>query len=279
MSAFFFMQSAANTQRVLRFLYRNVIRRAQALQRELQRATVLAHQEVDEVTNIVARYFGEITTIKLLTSNAQRGNDTLSVLKSGSRIISERRDISENDVRNAGFALIKHLGQRADALSKLVYDPYSEATTEGIKVTVRSSFNGFERNSRYLFKYDISISNGSAQEVTLLSRIWHIFDTDGRETTVEGPGVIGEFPTLKPNETFSYSSGTPLITPVGTQFGEYRFKRGNSVIDVKIAPFALILPSRDKTKGETGVGSGDATAHTETNSYGSKSDTEEKTGS
>ena len=36
-----------------------------------------------------------------------------------------------------------------------------------------------------------------------------------------GPGVVGEQPVLAPGQSFEYSSGCPLRTPVGSMEGHY----------------------------------------------------------
>jgi len=39
---------------------------------------------------------------------------------------------------------------------------------------------------------------------------------------VRGLGVVGEQPLLKPGESFEYTSGTAITTPVGTMYGSYQ---------------------------------------------------------
>ena len=57
---------------------------------------------------------------------------------------------------------------------------------------------------------------------------------------MRGPGVVGEQPTLKPGESFKYSSWCPLKTPMGLMYGTYEMQRENgSRFDIEIAPFAL----------------------------------------
>lgn len=58
----------------------------------------------------------------------------------------------------------------------------------------------------YAFAYFISIHNRSEETVTIKGRKWVIRNDAGEMTVVEGDGVVGEFPRLKPKEHFSYNS-------------------------------------------------------------------------
>jgi len=58
----------------------------------------------------------------------------------------------------------------------------------------------------HAFAYFITITNNSPETVTIKGRKWVFHgEGDGIEA-VEGDGVVGEFPTLKPGEHFSYNS-------------------------------------------------------------------------
>src|SRR3954452_12878035 len=56
------------------------------------------------------------------------------------------------------------------------------------------------------FVYFITISNESSVPVTIKGRKWVVTDAEGRCVVVEGDGVVGEFPYLKPHHQFSYNS-------------------------------------------------------------------------
>lgn len=75
--------------------------------------------------------------------------------------------------------------------------------------------------SRYVFAYTIIITNAGSAPVTLLSRHWLITDSNGKTQEVQGEGVIGEQPHLKPGESFRYTSGAMIETPVGVMQGKY----------------------------------------------------------
>lgn len=74
---------------------------------------------------------------------------------------------------------------------------------------------------RFVFSYQITITNRNPTAVQLLSRRWLI--TDGNEHTQEvvGEGVVGEQPVIQPGESYSYTSGTVLPTEVGSMRGHY----------------------------------------------------------
>ena len=56
------------------------------------------------------------------------------------------------------------------------------------------------------FIYFISIYNDSDRVIQILGRKWVVSESDGECVVVEGNGVIGETPTLKPGENFTYNS-------------------------------------------------------------------------
>jgi ApaG protein len=58
----------------------------------------------------------------------------------------------------------------------------------------------------YPFVYFITIDNQSSETVTIRGRKWVITDQLGQKIVVEGDGVVGEFPRLRPGEHFSYNS-------------------------------------------------------------------------
>jgi len=96
---------------------------------------------------------------------------------------------------------------------------------------------------RYVFAYTITIENRGDLPARLLSRHWVITDANGKVQEVTGDGVVGEQPHLNPGETFRYSSGAVLETPVGAMQGSYRMEAGNGTnFDAPIPPFTLAVP-------------------------------------
>ena len=75
---------------------------------------------------------------------------------------------------------------------------------------------------RFVFAYTITLVNRGSVTAQLISRHWFITDADNRTEEVEGEGVVGEQPVLKPGEGFRYTSGAVIETPVGTMHGTYQ---------------------------------------------------------
>lgn len=96
---------------------------------------------------------------------------------------------------------------------------------------------------RYVFVYTITITNAGAVPARLLSRHWLITDANGKIQEVRGDGVIGEQPYLKPGETFRYTSGAMIETPVGTMQGEYTMRSDDGDdFNAHIPRFTLSIP-------------------------------------
>ena len=96
---------------------------------------------------------------------------------------------------------------------------------------------------RYVFAYTITLVNRGSVAAKLLSRRWIITDADNRTEEVEGEGVVGEQPTLKPGEGFRYTSGAVIETPVGTMHGSYKMlAEDGETFDTDIPQFVLSAP-------------------------------------
>ncbi|MDA1073755.1 MAG: Co2+/Mg2+ efflux protein ApaG [Proteobacteria bacterium] len=100
------------------------------------------------------------------------------------------------------------------------------------------------RANRYVFAYTITISNSGHEVGQLLNRHWRITDGSGEVQEVQGPGVIGKQPRIKPGEMFRYTSAAVLKTPVGAMQGTYEFQReGGELFEVPIPVFSLSVPN------------------------------------
>ena len=73
----------------------------------------------------------------------------------------------------------------------------------------------------YAFSYQITIENQSNKTVQLLARHWKIFDSLNNTEIVDGSGVIGKKPILKPSQKHSYKSNCFLSSPIGAMKGYY----------------------------------------------------------
>ena len=98
-------------------------------------------------------------------------------------------------------------------------------------------------NGRFVFAYTISIRNAGSGPAQLVSRHWIITDANNEVQEVRGVGVIGEQPLLQPGESFEYTSGCVLATPVGTMHGTYQMIAADEHrFEAVIPPFMLAMP-------------------------------------
>lgn len=122
--------------------------------------------------------------------------------------------------------------------------------TRGIKISVLTAFEGtYFKNQKlqYAFSYEITIENHSKDSVQLTSRHWDIFDSLNDLETVDGEGVIGKKPVLKPGESHTYSSGCLLSSPFGAMRGWFNMVNFTTTKNFRVivptfrlsAPFAL----------------------------------------
>ncbi|NDP42542.1 MAG: Co2+/Mg2+ efflux protein ApaG [Aromatoleum sp.] len=97
--------------------------------------------------------------------------------------------------------------------------------------------------NQYVFAYTITIANTGTVPAQLVSRHWIITDSDRHVQEVRGLGVVGQQPLLKPGESFEYTSGASIPTPVGTMRGTYQMvAEDGQAFDAEIAPFTLSVP-------------------------------------
>ncbi len=97
--------------------------------------------------------------------------------------------------------------------------------------------------SRYAFAYHVHISNRGEIPAQLLRRHWVITDGNQRTEEIQGDGVVGEQPLIQPGQTYQYSSGAILRTPVGSMYGTYKMIASDgTAFNASIRPFTLALP-------------------------------------
>lgn len=126
----------------------------------------------------------------------------------------------------------------------------STAVAEGkkyhISVNVNTAYLADQSDpsaDRYVFAYTVTITNVGTVAAQLISRHWIITDAENVVQEVKGLGVVGEQPLLRPGESFEYTSGTAMGTPVGTMHGSYQMvaEDGNK-FDADIPTFTLTMP-------------------------------------
>ena len=116
-----------------------------------------------------------------------------------------------------------------------------------ISVSVKTQYLPEQSNpgeSRYAFAYTITITNQGDLTARLLSRHWLITHSDQQQQEVRGDGVVGKQPVLQPGQSFSYTSGAVISTPVGSMHGSYHMmSEDGHQFDATIPPFTLALPN------------------------------------
>ena len=115
-----------------------------------------------------------------------------------------------------------------------------------VEVSVRTEYlenQSLPSEDKYFFSYTVTIKNVGKIPAKLISRHWVITDANERIEEVRGLGVVGEQPRLKTNESFEYTSGTIINTPVGTMYGTYQMVADNGYkFDATIPMFSLSVP-------------------------------------
>ncbi len=97
--------------------------------------------------------------------------------------------------------------------------------------------------NRFVFAYTITITNTGSVAARLISRHWVITDADNQVQEVRGLGVVGEQPLLQPQQSFEYTSGAAIATPVGTMRGTYKMVADDgTAFDAPIPQFTLSMP-------------------------------------
>jgi ApaG protein len=97
--------------------------------------------------------------------------------------------------------------------------------------------------NHFVFAYTITVTNTGTVAAQLVSRHWIITDAEHRVQEVKGQGVVGKQPVLRPGESFEYTSGTSIPTPVGTMRGSYQMVAEDGLaFEAPIAPFTLSIP-------------------------------------
>lgn len=116
-----------------------------------------------------------------------------------------------------------------------------QQVTKGIHIAVETDFDGtFERlgHQYHAFTYHITITNHSKDVVQLLNRHWNILDALNTKEIVEGEGVIGNKPILRPGQSHNYTSHSYISSPLGVMNGWYEMINFTST-----SKFKVLIPS------------------------------------
>ena len=124
--------------------------------------------------------------------------------------------------------------------------PMAESKKYEIQVSVTTHYVAEQSDpaiNRHVFSYTIEIRNTGNVSAQLISRHWIITDAEGQIQEVRGLGVVGHQPLLAPGQSFEYTSGCQLATPVGTMKGSYQMTAEDGTqFEAAIAEFVLSMP-------------------------------------
>ena len=124
-----------------------------------------------------------------------------------------------------------------------------QQVTEGVNIMVETFYQADQSNpltSQYLFAYRITIENLTIHPVKLISRHWHIIDSNGTHREVEGEGVIGQQPVIGPGDSYRYTSAANLQSDMGKMYGSYLMENlfNKKKLRIAIPEFQLIVPAK-----------------------------------
>ncbi|KAM4721398.1 F-box only protein 3 [Rhinophrynus dorsalis] len=132
-----------------------------------------------------------------------------------------------------------------DQIFRYEHDKACVATTDDITVSVSTSFLP-ELSSihppHYFFTYRIRLEMSKdafpEKACQLDSRYWKITNAKGQVEEVQGPGVVGDYPQLRPGRVYEYTSCTTFSTTSGYMEGHYTFHR----LDNRGEIFNVVIP-------------------------------------
>ena len=116
-------------------------------------------------------------------------------------------------------------------------------TTQDITITVHPMYLDGQSNvmmHKFVFAYFVRIENNGSENVTLMRRHWYIHDGIDQVKEVEGAGVVGKQPIIRPGQAHDYNSFCILETFEGYMEGTYLMRRPNGEeFEARIPRFAL----------------------------------------
>lgn len=94
----------------------------------------------------------------------------------------------------------------------------------------------------HVFVYFITITNDSAETVTIKGRKWVVREDNGDTIAVEGDGVVGEFPRLEPGEAFHYNSSHTIGSDAVAEGAYLGLTDSGEAVFTRIPAFELRVP-------------------------------------
>jgi ApaG protein len=124
-----------------------------------------------------------------------------------------------------------------------------QQVTEGVNIMVETFYQPMQSNpmnSEFLFAYRITIENLNPHPCRLLSRHWHILESNGTHREVEGDGVVGQQPVIQSGEKYQYTSAANLTSDIGKMYGTYLVENlfNKKKVTVTIPEFQLVVPAK-----------------------------------
>ncbi len=92
------------------------------------------------------------------------------------------------------------------------------------------------------FVYYVTLVNNSAETVEVMARKWVVVEDGGDTTVVEGDGLVGKKPRLKPGESFSYNSYHVLASDARASGAYFGVTEGGQPIFARIPEFSMTIP-------------------------------------
>jgi ApaG protein len=95
----------------------------------------------------------------------------------------------------------------------------------------------------HIFIYFLTIANNSLETVTILGRRWVIQGRDGRTYIIEGDGIVGERPRLRPGESYAFNSFHMLSSGAVATGSFHGVDSAGRHIMVRIPTFNMQVPA------------------------------------
>jgi len=122
--------------------------------------------------------------------------------------------------------LFRELESLRVTLDKLVYSPQLETPAE----------------RPHPFAYYLTIANFSDETLTIKGRKWVVTDARGHRVVVEGDGVLGKTPRLKPGERFSYHSYHVIASDSVAEGAFFAINQSGEAVVTRIPRFEMRVP-------------------------------------
>ena len=124
-------------------------------------------------------------------------------------------------------------------------------TTQSITVSAQSYYQptySDPTQHKYVYAYRIRIQNEGEETVQLISRAWEVTAGTGERRLIEGEGVVGQQPVIRPGDYHEYTSWVQFDTPIGQMQGSYVMRRAGSygeagLFQVEVPRFLHLAPS------------------------------------